>query len=272
MTKDERIQSLFEEIRYGFFGHAIADIYKAIKGQSYIGAFTLSMCTISALAEIEWSNNNQDLVDNDGNFTISRNKLISGYNKMDKTIFQDWLKRWIVDTGINSQLDVGMLYVLRNILVHSYGATDLLNTSDSTNYLFMRDEPHLHCDNTNRIYKLNLESLVAEITLGADQFFTEMKNDWNRKLEKGFEHRVKGLITEVSFDDSGKAQSRIINKLSLNFVDARLCEYPLRVSKLEIIKMIHAFYDADNNCKCDNKISSNLLIESGSSGQRENFN
>jgi len=51
--------NLYWLLRYGFYGAVVGDILKAASGGACVGTFTLCVCGISALAELEWCNKKQ---------------------------------------------------------------------------------------------------------------------------------------------------------------------------------------------------------------------
>ena len=87
----------FSMVKRCFFDTAIADIFRAIRGGSLMGAFTQSMCAIDAMAYL-------------------RNALPEKGSRLN---FVKWAEDWIVPLNNNCRPDV--LYALRCGLVHTYG-------------------------------------------------------------------------------------------------------------------------------------------------------
>ncbi len=138
-------------VKYRFFDMAIADIIRAIRGRSLMGAFTLSMCAIDAMAYI-------------------RNPLPKERSREN---FKKWVEDWIVPLNGNCRPDV--LYALRCGLVHTYGYADAMRKCGVQGFTYVHNQPqdHWHQPVPNS-YLLNLESHVAEVTVGAFKFFDDL--------------------------------------------------------------------------------------------------
>jgi hypothetical protein len=138
-------------VKYRFFDMAIADIIRAIRGRSLIGAFTLSMCAIDAMACIRYRPTKR------------------GYGEN----FKKWVEDWVVPLNGNCRPDV--LYALRCGLVHTYGYAQAMRKCGVHGFDYVDGQPQHHWDQrvANR-YVLNLESHVAEVTVAAFKFFDDL--------------------------------------------------------------------------------------------------
>jgi len=138
-------------VKYRFFDMAIADIIRAIRGRSLLGAFTLSMCAIDAMAYIR----------------KPLPKKESGEN------FKKWVEGWMVPLNGNCRPDV--LYALRCGLVHTYGYGDAMRKCGVHAFNYVHNRPQDHWDQrVANSYVLNLESHVAEVTVAAFTFFDDL--------------------------------------------------------------------------------------------------
>lgn len=135
-----------------FFDTSIADIYRAIRGNSLIGAFTQSMCAIDAMAYL------YDALPGKGN----------------RANFERWVRDWIVPLNSNCRPDV--LYALRCGLVHTYGYADAMKRCGVKGISYTHNDPKLHwTQGEPNVYILNLDSHVAEVTVAASAFFNRLQ-------------------------------------------------------------------------------------------------
>jgi len=141
----------FSLIERSFFSTAIADTCRAIRGGSYMGAFTLSMCAIDAMAYL-------------------RNALPS---KGSRANFMTSVQDWIVPLNKACRPDV--IWALRCGLVHTYGYANAMRNCGMRGYWYTNDRPADHWGETAPdYYTLNLDSHVAETTVAAFNFFESM--------------------------------------------------------------------------------------------------
>ena len=137
-----------KEVKLRFFGMAIADILRSMRGRSLMGAFTLTMCAIDALAYL-------------------RGALPSKRNREN---FENWVTDWMVP--LNSRCRPDVLYALRCGLVHTYGYAEAMQRCGLVGFEYVHDRPAEHWDQPMRGYwRLNLDSLVAELCVAAFRFF-----------------------------------------------------------------------------------------------------
>lgn len=142
----------FSILKLCFFDTAIADIYRAIRGGSLIGAFTQSMCAIDAMAYL------CDALPGEGT----------------RANFERWVQDWIVPLNGNCRPDV--LYALRCGLVHTYGYADAMNRCGVRGFSYTHNHPERHWAQPRPdVYILNLDSHVAEVTVAAYTFFDKLK-------------------------------------------------------------------------------------------------
>lgn len=138
-------------VKYRFFDMAIADISRAIRGRSLMGAFTLSMCAIDAMAYI-------------------RKPLPK---KGPRENFKKWVNDWMVPLNGNCRPDV--LYALRCGLVHTYGYAEAMRKCGLHAFNYVHNHPQDHWDQpVAGSYVLNLETHVAEVTVAAFKFFDDL--------------------------------------------------------------------------------------------------
>lgn len=135
-------------VKYRFFDMAIADIIRAIRGESLMGAFTLSMCAIDAMAYL------RDALPSQG----------SGEN------FTHWAEEWMVPLNGSCRPDV--LWALRCGLVHTYGYSRAMEKCGIKGYWYVHDKRTEHWTRPQpNTYVLNLDSHVAELAVAAFGFF-----------------------------------------------------------------------------------------------------
>ncbi len=226
---------LYWRLRHAYFGAIIGDIFKAIRGGSTMGAFTLSMCSISSFAELWWCNKNQNFVDNDGRNLAKRKHLPD-----DRDLFIDWAQKWLNGGLIDYIYDTTALYALRCSLAHSYGWSRQLNNAalDGFRFCHRRPEKHRLTDRSQKngypSYCLNLENFVADIVFAADNCIENLVPSQT----DGFLNYVKALTVPLTLDIEGRV---VVDpqKISLDFVDKRLSDHPLRITKEELIDKIN---------------------------------
>ena len=138
-------------VKYRFFDMAIADIIRAIRGRSLMGAFTLSMCAVDAMAYL--------------------------HNALPSNGSGDYFKRWVQDwmVALNQSCRPDVLYALRCGLVHTYGYSNAMRRCGLRGFWYVHDKPTAHWVETEPGYHtLNLESHVAEVTVAAFNFFDDL--------------------------------------------------------------------------------------------------
>jgi hypothetical protein len=160
-----------------FFDTAIADIYRAIRGGSLIGAFTLSMCSIDALAYLA------DTLPGDGN----------------RKNFEKWIQDWV--TPLNSKCNPEILYAVRCGLVHTYGYAKRMKVIDLQGLSLTHNHPAQHWSQPKPdTVILNLDSLVAEVTIAAYNFFGQLQeNETDTHLIQSIVERAGKLIYVRSY-------------------------------------------------------------------------
>lgn len=228
--------NLYWLLRHAFFGATIGDILRACRGGAHVGAFTLSMCAISAFGELEWCNQNQNFINADG--TINASKKERPY---EKDYFVLWLQRWLNGGRSNDQYDADSTYAIRCALVHSYGWSRALSNASLDGYLLCRREPQKHChweSNGGRpVYWLNLENLIADVIIAADQCIWHLVPSSG----DGFMNYVRALIAPKKFNIAGQPVVDT-NLISLDFFERRLIESPLKLAKSDLIHKIQESY------------------------------
>jgi hypothetical protein len=158
------IREQLAKAKKNFFSTCIADIYRAIEGDSLVGSFTLIACAIGALAEIAHLSNGSPQVAKAG---------VGMRDKHDNEKYRDWVSSWIVPR--NSHCNPQYLYWIRCALAHTHGVSDSLRAAGFSGYAFTHDEPTKHWNvngtTPNQILTLNLETLLAELSLATWDFF-----------------------------------------------------------------------------------------------------
>ncbi len=172
-----------------FFSTCIADMYRAIEGDSLVGSFTLIACAIGALAEIAHLSNGSPLVPTDTGGTRK---------KRDNEKYREWVTSWLVP--INGRCNPKYLYSIRCALAHTHGASDSLRGEDFSGYAFTHDEPTKHWDvygtAPNKVLTLNLETMLAELSLATWNFFDSIAP--LPAVEADLIKELEDLITVVS--------------------------------------------------------------------------
>jgi len=131
-------------IKRNFFNGPIADIYRALDGNSVVGAFSLTFCLIDQLAWLEYGNQH------------SR--------------YPDWIKKRLLPNNIFYTNKEKELYRVRCGIIHTYGP----NTGETVDYDLMACAPgsHLQRINNNSL-KICLYSLLTETVYAAHLIFEE---------------------------------------------------------------------------------------------------
>lgn len=143
----------FSMVKHCFFDTAIADIFRAIRGGSLMGAFTQSMCAIDAMAYL-------------------RNALPGKGSRLN---FMKWTEDWIVPLNNNCRPDV--LYALRCGLVHTYGYADAMRKCGIQGFSYVHNQSNLHwLQSQPNTYSVNLDSHIAEVTVAAFTFFDNLSS------------------------------------------------------------------------------------------------
>jgi hypothetical protein len=156
-----QMSDYFRILKHCFFDTAIADIYRAIRGGSLLGAFVQSMCTIDAMAYL-------------GNLAPE---------KATRANFEKWVQDWMVPLDRDCRPDV--LYALRCGLVHTYGYADRMEKLGIKGFSYVHDCPDLHwVQSSPDVYVMNLESHVAEVTVGAWYFFESLHDTYGKGPEQ----------------------------------------------------------------------------------------
>jgi len=140
-----------KEVKLRFFDMAIGDILRAIRGQSLMGAFTLSMCAIDAMAYL-------------------RHAVPGNRNREN---FERWVADWMVP--LNGRCLPSILYALRCGLVHTYGYANAMQKCSLVGFRYVHNKPSQHwAEPSPGYYVLNLDSHVAEVCIAASRFFDDV--------------------------------------------------------------------------------------------------
>lgn len=175
-----------------FFHMAVTDFFRAIRGGCYMGAFTLSVCAIDAMAYL-------------------RNALPK---KGTGANFRHWVDRWIVP--LNSECVPDVLWAVRCGLVHNYGYSDAMNACGVLGVRYAHNDPNHHWEQEAlNIYTLSLDCHIGEVTIAAFRFFDKLAsvcaND--ATLEKEVMRRAETLNLvrriEIRSDEKGTREVRM---------------------------------------------------------------
>lgn len=183
---------LFPFLKYCFFGTSIRDIYRAIRGASLLGAFTLSVCSVEAMAYLY--------------------EPLPG--KGTKENFKKWVEDWIT-RNINKKCLPDVIYGFRCGLVHTYGYSDALEKCGVEKIIYTHNKPDSHWEKPEpTCYTVNLESLVAEITVGAYHFFDRLRVICQtNKMEDELIRRAHNLTYVNSVTSAAAQGPRVFAKL-----------------------------------------------------------
>ena len=176
-------------VKNSFFNMAIADIIRAIRGRSLMGAFTLSMCAIDAMAYLRCPLPKRRSADN----------------------FRRWVRDWMVP--LNSRCLPDVLYALRCGLVHTYGYATAMQKCGVHGFDYVHDQPQRHWDQPiTGYYALNLESHVSEVTLGAFRFFDDLALlcSQDSTLDQEVERRARSLLVIHWYEAESQGPGRLL--------------------------------------------------------------
>ena len=156
-----------------FFHMAIADFFRAIRGGCHMGAFTLSVCAIDAMAYL-------------------RNPLPGAGTA---TNFKQWVQHWLVP--LNKECKPEVLYAVRCGLVHTYGLSDAMRKCGMTGVRYAHNEPAFHWkQQAPGYYVLSLDRLVAEVSLAAFGFFDDLGSLCQG--DPAFERELKARLSSLN--------------------------------------------------------------------------
>lgn len=156
-----------------FFHMAIADFFRAIRGGCHMGAFTLSVCAIDAMAYL------RNALPDDGT----------------RANFKHWVRRWLVP--LNKECNPDVLYAVRCGLVHTYGLSDAMRECGMTGIRYAHNQPTLHWkQQAPGYYVLSLDRHVAEVTVAAFGFFDDLGSVC--QSDTAFESELKGRLSSLN--------------------------------------------------------------------------
>jgi hypothetical protein len=172
----------FENCKKSFYDTTIADVLRAIDGGSKLGALTLSLISIDAIA-----------------MALSPKKMIGRGSS-----FDDFIEKYLSKVKIDYLTKIDEIRYIRNLLCHTYG-----HTKDTLNY---KGKGKLHFSfshELNRLKHLNLSkaesgvddyhfhicvlNLVADLVTGCYIFFNEMESSLEKNgkvLDEWMEYRI----------------------------------------------------------------------------------
>lgn len=158
MNLDQKIM----EIRINLFGRSVADIYRAIDGNSLMGAHILIFCLIDYVSYIR-----------EGEQQYAYNRFVDDY----------------LSKNQNSNYNGKELYAIRCALVHTYGLSNAMSAADLNGYLFGHKVPQNHLVKQDKIIFLNLSNFLFDTVKSTWQCFEDLlridENDKKDVCERG---------------------------------------------------------------------------------------
>jgi hypothetical protein len=137
-------------IKRNFFNGPIADIYRALDGNSVVGAFILTFCLIDQLTWVEFGDKPY------------------GYN--------EWINKRLVPLNIFYTDNAEELYSVRCGLVHAYGPSKQIIKQKFLGYNLVWCDPGAHLQRiNNEILHISLYTLLTDTVYAAHLFFNEFK-------------------------------------------------------------------------------------------------
>lgn len=231
-----------------FFHTCIADIFRAIEGDCLLGAFTLTVCGIGALSNLA-------------------NVAKGSPESKDNVIYKQWVEEWIKNK-LNSSCDPAVLYAYRCALVHTHGSASAFTKLGLNAFVMTHDQVHLHwvkqvITGPNDAPTLNLESLVAEFTIAAFNFFDEVKVSMGH--ESATEKELKNLIAGLHFEGSTATAREVDKRLyGEKHKSLRLFDDTTVPAISSIENEIHSLYIPIGRCECGTDATEILFGDLGS--------
>jgi len=192
-----------DRLKRNFFSTAVADVYRAIDGNSRIGSFILTFCLIDHLAWIEYG-------DNPGT-----------YNK--------WIKKRLVPVNHFYKGNDKELYSLRCGLIHNHGPSRW--GEDFKPYRLRPCDPAFHMQQLNdEVRFVCLYTLVTDVIYAAHIMFEEMKENANvdqiRRLQKQI--KILGDSLVKPYKEMHDALSVFDSKETVTLIDVK-SDYSMKI-------------------------------------------
>jgi len=143
-------KNLIEAYKRHYFSSAIADVYRAIRGECFDGSFTLLFCIIDSLSWIQFGRK--------------------------KNSFNEWIERWLQPYNIRYGARAEYLYAARCSWIHAYGVSERQENL-KISISFRLNKYGSHIDQINNVFFINLPDLLVDVSFGAYDFFTWVKNE-----------------------------------------------------------------------------------------------
>jgi hypothetical protein len=256
-------------IRRSFFNTSIADIYRAIDGGSLVGAYTLLLCSLDALANIASSEADEG-ADACGTCGQKRTDKVSICSECDKPraasdagkVFRTWCEKWLKEEAGQKNCRPQFLYELRCALVHAHGAGK--NMTRVFGYQLQHDMPSNHWKpmhipkklaelDLQPGYILNLESLLAEYVFAAWKFFQAMEATWAEQ-QAVIRQRLLSLVGLFAMDEKNRVV--LLGQPPATFAQMHaalgVLDKPDEISIGMIQHQIHEiFQQRQGMCKCN---------------------
>lgn len=133
--------------------------------------------------------------------------------------FRNWVIDWIVPLNCDCRPDV--LYALRCGLVHTYGYARAMERCGVVSFLYTHNHPERHWTQPNEnVFVLNLDSHVAEVTIGAYDFFDKLREICESSSERVrlIVERIQQLIylqSHIMIQLNSNGQTQILTKIEI---------------------------------------------------------
>jgi hypothetical protein len=235
------------DIKMGFFDMSIGNIYRAIQGRAYLGAFTLTMASIDAMAYLEYATDKND-----------RNGRTGGNE------FKQWAKDNLTQ---KDETKAEILWGCRCGLMHALGfPSDATRDGIITNYSYTHDHPERHWERQgDGHYRLNLESLAAEVTVEAYKVFTKREQQEKDDPEKVQQFVKNGSRMVFASGETPKrfADLQCLDRIARNalaYLDSLDQENPCVETLIEEIRNI---YPPSDRRPLNKQISIMVLCQDG---------
>lgn len=229
---------LISEYKSQFFENNIGDILRAMDGNSILGAFILTLCSIGALSSL---------------YSVTD---IAFRTYSDKRKFEVWIDTWMrrFDSPQTLLYPAGYLYAVRCALVHTYGGAAALDRIEIPAYTLTFDCPTLHMlhqiSNGKVVcHIVNLECLLADFITGAWDFWSTL--EVQQSLQSDFSSECKMLIAEI---DRPVNPTIKVSKAGRRFGDIHfaLSTFDSNNPEYKVLKAgIHSIYTKNGKCKCN---------------------
>lgn len=215
-------------VRRSFFNTSVADIYRAVDGQSMLGAFTQLLCSLDAMSQLCESDKDTQATSTVESCTSCHRPKASietcrecGQALPDTALgrtFRRWIRDWLRKHS-DYKPDEQFLYELRCGLVHAHGGGPAFSLTHG--------HPEQHWNGLVRLahqqkgYILNLDSILAEYTLAVSSCFDDLEPHWSEDPRRTVRQldRLISLVTYGEYIEPPKKFAQMHRHLA--FLDQR---------------------------------------------------